>query len=169
MRAVKRVLVRIRDAGVAGQPSATVRRIRALNVVTLITIVLSCAYALFYVVYDARLFHREIIVLAITIALFSTVFLAIRAGLVELAMWLLIATALAQLGVVDWLLGPDAGALSYLLATPFLATLVARAGDRFTIWPVAIGAIVIHFVVSLRDKGAMPIYRLVRGTAAMIE
>lgn len=70
----------------------------------------SGAHAVFYALYDALLFYREILVLVGTIVAFSTVFLATRAGRVERAMWLLIVTTLLQLGVVNWLLGPEAGA-----------------------------------------------------------
>ena len=38
-----------------------------------------------------------------------------------------------------------------MLATPFLTSLVARAGDRFTIWSVAVAATAIYCVISLSD------------------
>ena len=63
-------------------------------------------------------------------------------------MWLLIVVALMHLGIVSWMLGPRSGATAYLLATPFIATLLVRAGDRSTVWPVAGTASAILVVVS---------------------
>jgi len=142
----------VRDLGIADQDIATVRRLRTINILVLLACLIMVSYGTFYAIYDARHFRSEILFLLAMTATYPMVLLASGAGRVDLATWLLIGVALLQLGVINWLLGPDAGSLGYLLATPFVATLVIREGDRFTIWPVAIVVSVIFMVMTFSGR-----------------
>jgi class 3 adenylate cyclase len=149
---LRRAFVRLRDIGVAGQEPETVRRLRTLNVVALSADVITVSYCLFYLVYDAALFHREIVLMLIMTPAYPTVLLLTRTGRVERAMWLLIVLAMGHLAAVNWLLGPKAGTLSYVLASIFITTLFTREDDRVTIWPVGISVCGIFVLVTFGGR-----------------
>lgn len=147
-----RYAMRFREAGVAGQDLATVRRIRTINLVALTGCTITFAYCIFYAIYDARLFAYEIGFLMAVGVLYPTVILANRANRVEAAMWLLAAIALVHISVLSWLLGPSGGSQVFLLALPFIVSLLIRDGDRITIWPVALVSGTIFFFVSANER-----------------
>jgi class 3 adenylate cyclase len=140
-------LTAIRDAGTAGKDQETARRLQAINVILLCAIVLSSGYCLFYAVYDWRLFAAEIIFLMCMAALYAAIFALTGTGRVEAAMWATILVALTHIGVISWMLGPDAGVLAYLLVVPFVVTLIIRQGDRRTIGIVVVAVTAIFAIV----------------------
>lgn len=154
MQPLAQFVGRIRDVGAAGQPPATARRLRTINIIAMLAIVMTLAYCVFYVLYDARLFQREIAFLLVIVALYFTTYLATGAGKVETAMWVLITIAMIHLGIIAWMLGPRSGSLIYLLAAPFIISLVLADGDRLTIWPVALLAAAAFFVVNFSEAEA---------------
>lgn len=145
-------IVRMRDIGVADQDMSTIRRIRTLNIVVLLACLFTLSYTTFYALYDASYFRVEITFLLVMSAIYPMTFFATRANRVETGMWMLILTGLLHIGIINWLLGASGGALSYLLALPFIVTLVVREDDRFTIWPVAIAVSAIFFVVTFSGR-----------------
>lgn len=152
MDALSNAVGGIRDIGVADQAPATLRRLRAINVVAALACAITFGYCAFYLLFDAALFRREIGFLAVIGIGYVGVLLVTRAHRVETAMWLLFLLALLHLGAINWMLGPRAGALGYLLAMPFIASLLIREGDNVTIWPMGIVACLIFFVVSFSDQ-----------------
>ena len=146
--ALPRALFTVRDIGVADQPLGAVRRLRTLNLVALIGMVATFAYTAFWALLDLDLFWREVVFLSVMVVLYGATFLATRTGHVEVAMWIMIVVALLHIGGVNWLIGPNAGALGYLFVVPFIAALLMREGDRMTVWPVGVAAAVVFFVDS---------------------
>lgn len=151
MEALAQFVGRISDIGVAGQSAEGARRIRTINVIALLGGIVTLTYCVFYALYDARLFQRELIFLLIMVGLYCTIYFVTRAGKVEAAMWLLIAFAIVHLGIVGWMLGARSGSLIYLLAVPFIVSLVVADGDRLTMWPIAVLAAIIFFVIRFSE------------------
>lgn len=151
MEPLLQAIGRIGDIGVLGQPPEAARRLRTINIIAMLAIAMTLAYCLFYVLYDARLFQREIAFLLVMVALYFTIYLVTRASKVETAMWVLIAIAMIHLGIVAWMLGPRSGSLIYLLAAPFIISLVVADRDRLTIWPMAMLAAIAFFVIRFSE------------------
>lgn len=152
MQRIVKWILRIRDLGVASQDIETIRRLRTINVIILLSNALMLSYGAFYAAYDADHFFVEILYLAAVIVLFASILLLTRAGKAEPATWMLIGLALLHLAAISWLLGPSAGTLSYLLAAPIIFTLIIPARRRFMIWPIAIAVGVIFFGLSFGGR-----------------
>jgi len=152
MNSFRSFILRLRDLGIADQGMDTVRRIRTINTIVLLACPFTLSYCVFYALVDARHFSVEIAFLLAMSALYAAVLAASGQGYIEFAMWMVIATGLVHLGVINWLLGPSAGAMSYLIAIPFIATLIIRGGDRITIWPVALAVSIVFFLITFGDR-----------------
>jgi len=151
MHALLRLLVSIRDVGVAAQDIETVRRIRVMNVVAILATSFSLSYSLFYMLYDAALFKAEIIFVVTMGCSYALIFVVTRTGKVQVAMWILIGIALTHTSYITWLLGPGAGTHTYLLTIPFVVSLILRWQDRYTILPVGVAVSLVFFLVAFSD------------------
>lgn len=153
-------LLKVRDIGIADQDYATIRRIRTINVVTLLATVITYGYCFSYLAYDPRHFRNEIGFLAVAGALYPLVFVLTWKNRPDAAMFLLVTIALAHIVTISRLLGPASGSLNYLLIIPFILSLMIREGDHVSVWPIAIAAGVAFSYVTLGDSpgstGSMP-------------
>lgn len=155
----------ILDIGAGTVPAddfARLRRLRIINAVAALAALVTLAYMAFYAVYDWWHFRREIAFLPVMALLYLGTFLLNRAGRIGAATWWLPAVALFHLGAISWMLGKDAGALSYLLVVPFLLALLTGERDRLSVWPVALAVggmfVLVSFTARSGSVTTLPAY-----------
>lgn len=153
-------IIRVRDLGVADQDIETVRRLRTINILVVLSVGFMSSYGTFYAAYDAFHFANEILFLAMMALLILSVLLATKDDRVDLAAWLMIFYGLCLIAVISWLLGPAGGTLTYLIAAPFVFSLILPMRHQHLIWPIAfvVGAIFFIEIFSGRQGsvGALP-------------
>jgi adenylate cyclase len=140
---------RVKEANPRNEDFAEARRLRILNAVSLMAAGTTLLYCLFYVVYDWRLFWREILFLPVASAFYLGVLPLTRLKRATTAMWFIVCVALIHLGTISWLLGAASGALSYLLIVPFVLALLMSEFDRYSVWPIAVAVGALFVVVTL--------------------
>lgn len=154
-------LIRVRDLGVADQDIETVRRLRTINLLVLLSVAFMSSYGVFYALYDLSHFANEIGFLLVMIMLIASVLLITRGGNVDRAAWLMILYGLCLIAIISWLLGPAGGTFVYLIAIPFIFSLVLPKRHQHLIWPIAIliGAIFVFEVLNGHEGsvGALPV------------
>ena len=156
MPSASRLITTISNIGLTQQDLATVRRLRTINIVTVVAALMSLGYGLLYAAYDWQYFRSEIAFVVVFAPLYMTVFLLTRRGWLDAAMWWAVCLAFVNIGVINWFLGVELYGLSYLIVSPILLALMTREGDRTTGLLIAlIAATLVVVVVLLAPAGSV--------------
>lgn len=138
MQSLRQFLLRIINLGVGDANPSEARRIRIINAVAALAIVVNVAFIIMQsaAIAFGGLSTSEMASVVVANMISMSVAIAVlfinRAGHVDVAMWLLFAGALGNTAVAAVFLGGDVHGEMFLLVLPAFAVLITRQGDRRT-------------------------------------